>query len=258
MGIFSADFYSREGLNWQLQSVGQDMVDLYVVVPVLLVSAILAYRNNSNAMPVWSGTILYLIYTFVIYCFDVHFNKLFIVYCFTLGLSFYSLLYFLYTQVKSPIINWIENKRVILITGIYFLILPVIFYVLWLSEIIPAIVTNTTPKSISEAGLFTNPVHIIDLAVFLPGLFITGILLLKRNTLSLLLVPMLLSFFVLMDITIGWLVVMMQQKGLATNLSVTVVMTILAVLSLLLLIWYMKNARKNIASLKLELNVNMK
>src|SRR5450631_1289659 len=90
VGLFTPSFYSTETLNWQAQSVSQDFIDLVLIAPCLLITSILARRNNKIAILIWGGVLLYLTYTFVIYCFDIHFNKLFILYCFCLGLSFYS------------------------------------------------------------------------------------------------------------------------------------------------------------------------
>lgn len=258
VGIFVPDFYARETLNWQVQSTGQDMIDLFLIVPVLLITSFLAYRKNNTATLLWAGTVLYILYTFVIYCFDVHFNRLFIIYCFTLGLSFYSLLWFLYSKVKGPVVKEINKVSINRITAIYFLILPILFYFLWLSEIIPAVASNSVPKNLTDAGLFTNPVHVIDLAVFLPGIFIVGLLILQRKPLGRLFAVVLLTFFILMDITIGWLAFMMKQKGLSADLSVTIIMTVLALLSLGILIWNLKNNQRTITSFNLKPGVIIK
>ena len=42
-GIFTPYFYIKETFNCQVQSVGQDMVDLLIVVPALIGTAILVY-----------------------------------------------------------------------------------------------------------------------------------------------------------------------------------------------------------------------
>ena len=41
---------------------------------------------------------------------------------------------------------------------------------LWLSELIPASLSGEVPKSVTDAGLWVNPIHVLDLAVLLPGL----------------------------------------------------------------------------------------
>ena len=236
-------FYSRETLNWQAQSEGQDQVDLFLATPLLLITAFLAYRKNRAASLLWAGTVMYLLYSYLIYCFDVHFNWLFIVYCLTLGLSFYSLLYFFYTQFKFPVVKDSDNPAARKTIAIYFLVIGSMFYFLWLSEIIPSINSNTVPESLSEVGLPTNAVHVIDLSVFLPGIVITGILLLRKKTLGYLLAPALLTFFILMDITIGYLTYMMHSRGLEADLSVTFIMGLLTIVSLAFLIWYLIRAQ---------------
>jgi len=115
-----------------------------------------------------------------------------------------------------------------------------VFYFQWLSEIVPATVQNTVPKTVSATGLFTNGVQVLDLAAFLPAVLITGISLLKRKPLGLILTPMILTFFVLMDITIGTLAVYMKTRGLESDFILGVLMGAFALVSLSLLMWYLK------------------
>lgn len=242
IGLFTPDFYAAETLNWQAQSVGQDFIDLVLITPCLLITSILAYRNYRAAFMMWGGVVLYLTYTFVLYCFDVHFNKLFVVYCICLGLSFYSLVYFLFTESKQNII-YAGGKPATRIIGIYFIIIAVLFYFLWLAEVVPATIQHTIPKSVAEAGLFTNGVQVLDLAIILPAIFITGILLLRRISFGFMLAPVILTFFILMDITIGALAVVMKVKGVEVDLTLTLVMSVLTLVSVSFLIWYLKHVK---------------
>ncbi len=234
-GVMNPDFYQKETLNWQAQSFGQDVINLCLVIPVLLSTSLLVLANRHYAKLLWAGALLYLIYTYVIYCFNVHFNVFFIEYCIILSLCFYLILYFFYTQASSPT-PVIGSFPLINIIGKYFIVLSLLFYFLWLSEIIPAVRTNAVPKTIVEVGLFTNPVHVIDLAVLLPGVFITGILLLKQKKLGYILAPVLLTFFVLMDCTIAALTFIMNKRGIEANRSVIAIMAVFAVFSVVLLV----------------------
>jgi hypothetical protein len=240
VGLMIPDFYGAETLNWQAQSIGQDMIDLFLIVPCLLISSIFAFRNNRIATMIWGGVMLYLSYTFVIYCFDIHFNSLFVVYCLCLGLSFYSFMYFLLTLTAENRKENFENKSEFRFAGFYFIIISIVFYFLWLSEIIPSISQHKIPKSVTDAGLFTNAVHVLDLAVILPTIFMTGVFLLRKKPIGIILSPVLLTFFVLMDITIGTLIVIMKIKGLETELSISILMGMLALISLVLLIKFLR------------------
>lgn len=241
VGLFTPAFYSLETLNWQAQSMGQDFVDLFFIAPFLAISSVFAYRNNRVATMIWGGVVIYLNYTFVLYCFDVHFNKLFLLYCIGLGLSFYSLIYFLFSHVTKFKEQIDDHKPVTRFIGIYLIIVAVLFYGLWLAEVLPASFHEMTPKSVTDAGLFTNGVHVIDLSVILPAIFIIGIFLLKKISYGYFLAPAILTFIILMDITIGSLVIIMSMKGIESNLVLAVIMYLLAFFSLSLLIWYFKS-----------------
>ena len=125
-------------------------------------------------------------------------------------------------------------------TGVYFIIIACMFYILWLSEIIPSVFSNSTPAILSEAGLFTNPVHVLDLSVVLPGIFISGILILRRNIFGMMLAPAVLIFFILMDLTIGFLVLLIFTRRLESNLSVVAGMGGLAFFSIVVLVLFFK------------------
>ena len=135
----------------------------------------------------------------------------------------------------------LKNTLLARIIAVYFLIISSGFYFLWLSEIIPSAIKNTIPQSLTDVGLVTNPVHVLDLSVFLPALFITSILLFRKKALGFILAPVLLVFCILMNITIGTLQVMMTQRGVESGYEITIIMLILAVLSGVLLVYYFKN-----------------
>ncbi len=242
IGLLENDFYHWETNNWQAQTTGQDLVNVLIIVPCLLVASWLSFLERDWATMIKPGILLYLTYTFTIYCFDIHFNKLFILYCLILGLSFYLLAFFVFSNLQ-----WVsygsKKEMATKTTAVYFLIISTLFYALWLSEIIPATFSGFTPQSLVKTGLFTNGVQVIDLALFLPGVFITGLLLLKQSYLGYLLAPSVLTFFILMDVTIAILVAIMYLKKMETDVSVMVLMGLMDVFSLALLFWFLRENR---------------
>jgi hypothetical protein len=249
MGVLKPNvMYAKESSDWFTQSVGQDIVNLVLVVPSLIITSLLIYRNNRRALLVWGGILTYLIYTFTIYCFTVHFNSLFIVYCSILGLSFYLFAWFILSQYREPLKDWIVDKIPRKLVGIYMIVISLVFYILWLMQVIPSSITGTTPAETANAGLVTNPVHVLDLSVFLPGSLITGILLLRGHSLGLLLTPVLLTFFILMDMTIGGLMIILKWRGFIVNDIVLIGMFVLALLTVVLLIMFLRNVKISLVS----------
>lgn len=237
-GIYTEDFYMHESSNWRVQAIGQDVINLIVITPFLLISALLTFFNRRAGLGMWCGTLLYLIYTFIIYCFSVHFNELFLVYCLVLGLSLYSFLYLLYKQAKERAPWFIKSVVLKKILAAYFLLVGLFFYGLWLKDIMDALLANTIPPSLVDSGLFTNPVHVLDISIVLPGVILMGILLFKGNHLGVLMTPIVLTFFILMDITIAVLTILLAQPE--EGFGVSLVLFTLTILSILLLMAFFR------------------
>jgi len=240
-GILISSTYIHETLNWQTQSIGQDIVDLFIATPVLLISGWLAYKGNRIGLFLYGGTQLFLLYTFLIYCFSVQFNYLFPAYCFLLGLSFYSLIQYLVIIDHQHINRWFSEKLPVKLFSVYFLITGIVFFMLWMSEVVPAAIKNLQPLSLTETGLVTNPVHVIDLALLLPGLIIVSGLIRKRKPQGFVWAPVLLAFFILMNINIMFLTVLMFSKGLVSSLVIAWVMGLLTLFSAVLFYLFLKH-----------------
>src|SRR4030095_545014 len=213
IGLFSNYFYSAETLNWKTQATGQDIVDLFLIVPLLLLSAILFWSGRRISLGIWGGVILYLVYTYTIYAFAIHFNFLFAIYCIVLGISTYAFLFLFINISRRNEINVTVSVPFKLAAN-YFVVISLAFYMLWIIQILPSSIQNKIPKEVSSIGLLTNPVHAIDLSVCLPGIFLTGILILKKKPLGFFMAPMVMTFMVLMNITIGLLTILMKKKGI--------------------------------------------
>jgi hypothetical protein len=98
-----------------------------------------------------------------------------------------------------------------------------------------------TPSAIVAAGLPTNPVHVLDLALFLPGVLIVGVLLRRGLPLGVMLAPVILVFFVLMDLTITVIFIAQQSTGAEVSIPALVLMPVMTVLSLAGLAWLLKS-----------------
>ncbi len=234
-GIFGQEIYTRETPDWRAQSIGQDKIDLYIIVPILLFSGIKTYLKKPHWLFVIGGCLLFLIYTFAIYCFAVHFNSLFLVYCAILGLSFYGFLYVLYKSslfYKNHLVGLhmpVKSLRAFLV------ILTFLFCFLWLREDVTAILLGVPSITLREAGLFTNPVHVLDLAIFLPGFLLVAYLLKKGKSLGKLLIPYILGFCILMGINIAVLLVLMNTKKVGYLPWVSIFMILLSAITVFLL-----------------------
>ena len=174
--VFDHAIYSKETANWAAQSVGQDIANL-VAFPALLVFAFAAAHGSLRAYLGWIGILVYSVYTYAIYTFDAHFGPLFLVWVGVFGLSIYALIGGLATLDPARVKSRNTGLAPIRFTSVLLVGTGSVFYFLWLSEIVPPMVSGTTPEALREVGLPTNPVHVLDLAVFLPSVLAAGVLL---------------------------------------------------------------------------------
>jgi hypothetical protein len=191
--------YARETASWAAQGLGQDWVDLLLVAPALAAAAALARRGSRRAALILGGALGYTAYSLVLYAFAVHFNPLFLVYSAALGLSFYALVAIVAAYGRDAAETWAAPRAIDRVAGTFSVFLGLAFYALWLSEVIPALASGTPPGSLAEVGLITNPVQVLDIGIVLPGFIVGGIALMRRRPLGHWLVPVMLTFAVLMD-----------------------------------------------------------
>ena len=230
-GLFIKSVYSRETANWAVQGAGQDIMNL-LLIPLLLISAYRIKTKVKTSLFLWLGCMFYLLYSFVIYSFAIHFNALFLVYCTNLGLSVYAIITVLFQTDLAEIKSRFDEKKSYLTASAFLICMALLFAMLWLKEIIPALLGGIVPATILESGIPVNPVHVLDLAIFLPAFFVSAFLLYKKHPAGYLFVPSLLMFAAIMAISIGELFIYMKMNHVSDDISPVYVMLILAGTSL--------------------------
>ena len=191
-GILFDAPYSEETENWVAQAIAQDLVNL-VAFLALAILAILAVRGSLRAYLAWLGVVAYGAYTYAIYAFALHFGPLFLVHVAVFGMSIYALIVGLmridYELVKEVFTGRVPRRFIasLLIT------IGAFFYLLWLASVIPSLIAGETPEEIVKAGLLTNPVHVLDMAVLLPAMLLAGFLLLRQRAFGYVLAPLVLG-----------------------------------------------------------------
>ncbi|MCF8334956.1 MAG: hypothetical protein K9H65_00005 [Bacteroidales bacterium] len=242
-GAFVEGTYARDSESMGAQGMGQDMVNLFVAVPLIIVSLILIYRNIKAGWFLLTGSVFYVLYSFFIYAFGVYFNQLFLLYCLILGLSLYTFIYMLYEMNGMDIHGWFAEKVPVRLTGYYFILIAILFYGLWLKDVIPAIVNDTVPESVSKYNLLVNPVHVLDIGIVLPGLIIAAFLLMKNYRLGLILAPTLLVFIILLAIALIGMTLMLQVKGISDDTSVAGIFSFMAIISIGFLLMFLRKLK---------------
>ena len=236
-GLADPRVYAQETQNWATQAKGQDLGNLLAVV-VLLAAAVASVRGSARAGLVWLGALVYLIYAFVVYAMAVHLNYLFGVYVAVLGLSAWAVIFHA-GRVRGGGITYPQG-RPLTVAAWVIIVVGVLFAGLWLSELVPALLSGRVPASLTEAGLWVNPIHVIDLAVVLPGFIVAGIASLQRREHGLFWLAPWLVFSALMGSSIIAAMVLVMRAGAAHTAPATVMVSLVVVASVVAVWGYLR------------------
>ncbi|WOQ17810.1 hypothetical protein [Raineyella sp. W15-4] len=218
------------------QAYAQDIANLALVSPLMLICAGLALCGSDRAYLLWLGTLAFTVYNYVIYTFAVPFGPLFLLWVAVLGLSTYALIGGL-TTLDRTIARRFTGRRTVTVVGWSLIVLGALFALLWLREDVPALLAGTTPQSVVDLAVPTNPVHVLDLAFFLPAVIGVGVLMLRRRPFAVVVAPVPLVFLILTGVPILVTPLVQSAVGQPPAWSVAVVIGPLTLVVTVLLIW---------------------
>ena len=225
------------------QALAQDTANLALVAPAWLIFAALALRGSLRAYLLWLGVLVFTVYNYVIYTFSVPFGPLFPLWVAVFGLSIYSLIGGIAAADHRAVQASYTGGRATKVIAWALIVTAILFAFLWLSEDVPALLSGSTPQSLIDMAIPTNPVHILDLAFFLPGAFAVGVLLLKRRPLAYTLAPALVVFVILTGIPILITPFIQSARGMPAGWAVVPPIGVLTVIQLGLLAWLVSTIR---------------
>lgn len=192
------DLYARDLPYLTTQVWTQDLATLVLLVPTLLISFRRAQQGSVPATAVWLGTVVFLTYVYAFYGMTLHFSRLFLVHCLALGTAVYLLAVALPSIDLPRVRNWYGHRARRAPAVAFLTLVPVAFATVWLIDVIPSAIHNTVPAYAVTNGFISSPVHLLDLGIFFPGLFVAGLLLRRQHPLGFLLAPTMLVFAVIM------------------------------------------------------------
>jgi hypothetical protein len=219
------------------QALAQDVANLALASPALLILAALALRGSLRSYLLWLGVLMFTVYNYVIYTFSVPFGPLFLLWVVVLGMCIYALIGGVTAVDHCAVAARYTSRRAVTVAAWFLIATAVLFGLLWLAEDVPALLAGVRPQSLVDIALPTNPVHILDLAFFLPAVIATGLLLLKRRPLAYTLAPALIVFMVLTGVPILITPVVQAVRGEAASWGVVVPIGALTVALLGVLVW---------------------
>ena len=189
-GLAMSGLY-RDAPNWAQQARGTDLATLFLVVPILIFGSWGTSRGSQVGRLAVVGGLFYLAYNYAIFAFSVAMNPLTVLYIAILGLAMWSLgLAARDESIAAAGLAVAQSLNARISAGLL-MGFAGLFGLLWLSQVTMAAITGVLPPDVQRAGIVTNPVYALDLALFLPLCAVAGVGLARHSRGAALAYPML-------------------------------------------------------------------
>jgi len=182
---------------------GTALVVLLIGVPTLVTAMVATSRGATRWLVGWLGTLGYLLYQAVLFCFATPLNSLFLCYVAYLGLAVWSIVTLLLAVDLRVFGSQVSARMPARFVAGFALALAAINAAAWLAAIIPALLQSRPESLMKGTGLLTNPVYVQDLAIWLPLLATSAVACRRRRSWGLLVTGAMLAMFTLEGIGVA-------------------------------------------------------
>ena len=155
---------------------GTALVMFALALPVLVLGMVASGRGSPLGSAALLGALAYLTYNATLLVYATPFNELFLAYVALLGLSFWSMVSAL-LDPRPPFRPDTLPARGI---AAFILVVVALNALAWLRLVVPDL-GEDPPGFLTGTGLTTNPIHVQDLAFWLPAMAIVAVLLWQRR-----------------------------------------------------------------------------
>lgn len=221
LGLFRAGHYV-EPADELLRIYAQDAVILVIGVPVLAIGLLWAMRGSLRGRFAWLGGLAYMAYMWTHYAFVVAYNDFFLGYVSLFALSVFTLLSGLVTTDGRRIYEEVHDDISARIYGGFLAVAAIGLGVMWLFEIVPAMLADELPPAIVQLGPEAAHTYVIDLGLLVPSLAIAAVWILQRRPWGYVFTGVLLVFAALIAPTLTAITTVDLTEGIEVSLLVLI------------------------------------
>jgi hypothetical protein len=230
--------YYWDTVSMAAQQQGNDLVSLTVGLPLLAVSARLAFRGSLRGRLLLSGILGFFLYTYMSMSMLTAYNALFLVYVALFSLSLFAFILSLLSFDLEALPRHFSERlprgwiAVLLFFVGGFLLLA------WLGRILIPMLQNETPILENTTTLV---IQAMDLGLIVPLAILSGILLLRRSPWGYLLASVAVMKFITMGLAVSTMSVNMALRGVAESLEIMVPFLAITLVNLILAVLLLRN-----------------
>jgi hypothetical protein len=158
-----------------------DLITLFVAVPILVVSLWQAGKGSLKGQLIWMGMLGYMGYNFAFYLFGAAFNIFFVLYVALFSISVIALILGLSNLDIQAIAKQFSPKTPVKGISVYILLIAIMLFMVEMGMVVNFLVTGNLPLTITQTGHPTAVVFAMDLSIVIPLSVTATVLLWKRR-----------------------------------------------------------------------------
>ena len=184
--IYGKGVYSYMSAELAPQGIAQDLITLFLALPVLLISLVYSLKGSVRGKLVYTGVTSYLFVTYLFYLAMGTYSYLFLVYVILLGSTAASLTLDMLSLGQIDLTGQLKQQASVKAAGSFLIFNGLAIGLLWLGRVVPPLIDGTIyPEGLDHYT--TMIVQGFDLALLLPLSIVSGFLLYQRNEAGILL-----------------------------------------------------------------------
>lgn len=239
--INARGLYYWDTVSSAAQMQANDLVTLALGLPLLAISFWLTLRGSLRGRLLMTGTLGFILYTYITMCFGAAYNKFFLVYVALSSLSLFAfILSMMSFDLKTLPTHFSETLPRGWIAGLLFFA-AAFLSLAWLGRIAATFAPNAIPALENTTSMF---IQAMDLGLIVPLCVMSGILLLRRRAWGYLLASIGLMKFLTMGVAVSVMSLNMLRVGVPISMVEVTVFPIIAIANMVMVALLLRNIKE--------------
>ena len=236
--INARGLYYWDTVSSAAQTQANDLVTFALGLPLLAVSFWFTLRGSLRGRLMLTGTLAFILYTYITMCFGTAYNKLFLVYVALFSLSLFAfILSMMSIDLKTLPAHFSEKLPRRGIAALLFFA-AAFLSLAWLGRIAPTIFQGKIPLLENTTSMF---IQVMDLGLIVPLCTLSGILLLRHSAWGYLLASVGMMKFLTLGVAVSLMGLNMARVGVSTSLVELAVFPAITVINVVMTFFLLKN-----------------
>lgn len=239
--INARGLYYWDTVSSVAQMQANDLVTLALGVPLLAISFWLTQRGSLRGRLLLTGTLGFVLYTYITMCFGAAYNKLFLVYVALFSLSLFAfILSMMSYDLKTLPAHFSEKLPRGWIAALLFFA-AAFLSLAWLGRIAATFAPDAIPALENATSMF---IQTMDLGLIVPLCVLSGVLLLRRHAWGYLLASVALMKFLTMGIAVSLMGLNMARVGVPVSAVEIVVFPVIAIANIVMVTLLLRSIKE--------------